>query len=79
MHLLAVLAVETLGQEVRCLLAFKQAAAGEGLCGRLAPIPRQLSAGCGMAWLEPEAAAELLDSLAQRSGIVLEQAVVLEL
>ena len=26
MHLLAVLAVETLGQEVRCLLAFKQAA-----------------------------------------------------
>ena len=58
-------------------LAFKQAAAGEGLCGRLAPIPRQLSAGCGMAWLEP--AAELLDSLAQRSGIELEQAVVLEL
>ena len=44
-------------------LAFKQAAAGEGLCGRLAPIPRQLSA----------------DSLAQRSGIELEQAVVLEL
>lgn len=60
-------------------LAFKQAAAGEGLCGRLAPIPRQLSAGCGMAWLEPEAAAELLDSLVQRSGIELEQAVVLEL
>ena len=60
-------------------LAFKQAAAGEGLRGRLAPIPRQLSAGCGMAGLEPEAAAELLDSLAQRSGIELEQAVVLEL
>ena len=50
-----------------------------GLRGRLAPIPRQLSAGCGMAWLEPEAAAELLDSLAQRSGIELEQAVALEL
>lgn len=60
-------------------LAFKQAAAGEGLRGRLAPIPRQLSADCGMAWLEPEAAAELLDSLAQRSGIELEQAIVLEL
>lgn len=30
-------------------LAFKQAAVGEGLRGRLAPIPRQLSAGCGMA------------------------------
>lgn len=60
-------------------LAFKQAAAGEGLRGRLAPIPRQLSAGCGMAWLEPEAAVELLESLAQRSGIELEQAVVLEL
>ena len=60
-------------------LACKQAAVGEGVRGRLAPIPRQLAAGCGMAWLEPEAAAELLDSLAQRSGIELEQAVVLEL
>lgn len=60
-------------------LAFKQAAVGEGLRGRLAPIPRQLSAGCGMAWLEPEAEAELLGSLAQRSGIELEQAVVLGL
>lgn len=60
-------------------LAFKQAAVSEGLCGRLAPIPRQLSAGCGMAWLEPEVEAELLELLAQRSGIELEQAVVLEL
>ena len=60
-------------------LAFKQAAAGEGLRGRRAPIPRQLCEVCFLACLEPEAGAELLDSLAQRSGIELEQAVVLDL
>lgn len=36
-------------------LAFKAAAEQAGLGGRLAPIPRQLSAGCGMAWREPVA------------------------
>lgn len=42
-------------------LAFKEAAESAGLRGRLAPIPRQLSAGCGMAWresLQQEAAGE---------------------
>ena len=60
-------------------LAFKQAAAREGLRGRLAPIPRQLSAGCGMAWLEPNGLPETLEGVAKRSGIELEQATELEL
>lgn len=61
-------------------LAFKQAAAGEGLLRPpCAPSRGSFRRDAGMAWLEPEAAAELLDSLAQRSGIELEQAVVLEL
>ncbi len=60
-------------------LAFKQAAVREGLRGRLAPIPRQLSAGCGMAWLEPGVAPARLETLAQRGGIELEQAVELDL
>ena len=60
-------------------LAFKHAAVREGLRGRLAPIPRQLSAGCGMAWLEPGAAPAQLEALAQRSDIELEQTVELDL
>lgn len=55
-------------------LAFKQAAAHEGLRGHLAPIPRQLSAGCGMAWLEPEAPAAALGEIARRHNVELEQA-----
>lgn len=34
-------------------LAMQKAAARRGLKGRLAPVPRQLSAGCGLAWREP--------------------------
>lgn len=60
-------------------LAFKQAAAQEGLRGRLAPIPRQLSAGCGMAWLEPGVEAQVLETVARGRRIELEQAVVLDL
>lgn len=60
-------------------LAFKQAAVREGLHGRLAPIPRQLSAGCGMAWLEPGERPEVLADIAARNGVELEQATELEL
>lgn len=34
-------------------LAFQKLAKGSSLSGRLAPIPRQISAGCGFAWREP--------------------------
>lgn len=39
-------------------LALQKAAARCGLRGRLAPIPRQLSAGCGLAWREPAGGGE---------------------
>ncbi len=60
-------------------LAFKRAAAQQGLHGRLAPTPRQLSAGCGMAWLEPQVEARALEEVARNFDIELEQAVVLDL
>ena len=34
-------------------MAMKRAAGKSDLRGRLIPIPRQLSAGCGLAWSEP--------------------------
>lgn len=34
-------------------IAMQQASIATRLRGRLIPIPRQLSAGCGLAWSEP--------------------------
>ena len=42
-------------------LGFKAHVVETELCGRLAPIPRQLSAGCGFAWIEPQENAIALD------------------
>lgn len=47
-------------------LAMKALGKRWGLAGRLAPIPRQLSAGCGLAWHEPaENQAQVLKALAE--------------
>lgn len=34
-------------------IAMRNTARANGLKGRLIPIPRKLSAGCGLAWSEP--------------------------
>lgn len=52
---------EAMAMETRCK--------AEAAPGRLIPVPRSLSAGCGMAWAAaPEAEAELC-SLMERNGI----------
>lgn len=43
-------------------LALQACAQRYGLFGRLIPIPRTLSAGCGMAWKEPVAHRSLLEA-----------------
>lgn len=60
-------------------LSFKQAAIGAGWKGRLAPIPRQLSAGCGMAWKEPGGNADQARLLAEGNGLEYEQIAELDL
>lgn len=54
-------------------LAFKEAAVQEGLNGRLAPIPRQLSAGCGIAWREPHCSAAKLLAFADEHHLSTEE------
>lgn len=50
-----------------------------GIPGRLVPVPRRLSAGCGIAWrMEPEAYAQHQQLLAD-SKIEIEQSAELEL
>lgn len=43
-------------------LGFNASCDPHELTGRLAPIPRQLSAGCGFAWIEPHENAAALES-----------------
>ena len=50
-------------------LAFSSVARAAGLVGRLIPVPRSLSAGCGMAWREPPANRALAESLVLQQEI----------
>ena len=50
-------------------LAFADAAKAAGLSGRLVPIPRTLSAGCGMAWRDSKDARNLVESILESEDI----------
>ncbi|MCC2876875.1 DUF3343 domain-containing protein [Lachnoclostridium pacaense] len=50
-------------------MRMEQCAKDAGSPGRLIPVPRQISAGCGMAWSAPAAERLGLESLIQENGI----------
>ena len=50
-------------------LAFQKLAKASDLTGRLAPIPRQISAGCGFAWREPAGNEVALLELIDANGV----------
>lgn len=41
----------------------------EGLPGRLIPVPRSVTAGCGMCWMAPRESREALETLVIREKI----------
>ena len=43
-----------------------------GLPGRLIPVPRSISASCGMAWRAPEDARETLEAMARDHALPVE-------
>ena len=46
----------------------------QGLPGRLIPVPREITAGCGLSWkAKPEEKAQLVDALtkADKAGLIL--------
>ena len=53
--------------------------AREGLPGRLIPVPREISAGCGLAWKAPVEAEEVLTRAMTGQGLRWQQTRVLEL
>ena len=53
-------------------MKMEQCAREHGIPGRLIPVPRQISAGCGMAWCAPVADRAFLEQLIDAEHIVTE-------
>lgn len=65
-------------KELRCVITFptttaamamERAAKQQGLPGRLIPVPRSITAGCGLCWAAP------LESRAHQEELVMAQAI----
>ena len=50
-------------------MAMERACRAEGLPGRLIPVPRSITAGCGMCWAAPPAARAALEDLVVRERL----------
>ena len=50
-------------------MAFEDFCAARGAPGRLIPLPREISAGCGLAWSAPPDDGEELRKLLRSAGI----------
>lgn len=50
-------------------MAMEKACHGEALPGRLIPVPRSVTAGCGMCWMAPKDSREALEELVIRKKI----------
>lgn len=60
-------------------MAMEQYCKMQGLKGRIIPVPRQIHAGCGLAWSAPAGEGEVLKASLSQSGLVWEQWQELEL
>ena len=52
---------------------------GHGLPGRMIPVPREITAGCGLAWKAPPEAEEELLAAWRGGGLTWSEARILEL
>lgn len=50
-------------------MAMEKACREQDVPGRLIPVPREISAGCGLAWCAPPQERERLLALMERQGI----------
>lgn len=57
---------------VTMAVRMERAARERGREGRLIPLPREISASCGMAWRAPVREREALEQLAKQEGIAVE-------
>ena len=54
-------------------IKMEQSARDQGKPGRLIPVPRQISSGCGMAWSAPAENRRELEALVQELEIEIEE------
>ena len=59
-------------------MAFEEFCHEHGVPGRLLPLPREISAGCGLAWSAPPEDEEGLKVLLQSAGITPQELRLLE-
>ena len=59
-------------------MAFEEFCQEAGAEGRLIPLPREISAGCGLAWSAPPDEEGKVRELLQSAGITAQHLVVLE-
>ena len=50
-------------------MAMEKVCAHKGVAGRLIPVPRDITAGCGMAWSAPPEARKSVEEAARDAGI----------
>ncbi|HCU08391.1 MAG TPA: hypothetical protein DF480_05430 [Clostridiales bacterium] len=50
-------------------MAMEKACNARSLPGRLIPVPREITSGCGMAWCAPQESREALEQAAKEEGI----------
>ena len=50
-------------------MAMEKVCAQKGVPGRLIPVPRDITAGCGMAWSAPPDAREAVEKTVREAGI----------
>ncbi len=53
-------------------MAMEILCAKESLPGRLIPVPREITAGCGMSWRAPVESREALIAVVQQAGLPLD-------
>ncbi len=53
-------------------MAMEKLCMEQGLAGRLIPVPREISAGCGMSWRAPTEEKERLTAAAAQASIPVE-------
>ena len=60
-------------------MAWEDAAASAGLPGRLIPVPREVAAGCGLAYKAPPESRAALEALLTEHRLSIEKIILLEL
>ena len=61
-------------QTTTAAMAFESLCSRENVPGRLIPVPKEVSSGCGLAWCVPFESADLIDNLIKKENPLYDKA-----